>query len=367
MKLLYITNQICGAAGLERVLSIKASYLADKLNYEVHIITLNQYKTPLFYEFSDKLVHHDIIVKGNSFEYIKTYIIKLNAKVKEIKPDIISVCDDGLKGFLLPYILRKPCPMIYERHVSKNIEIQVNKVSFLKKIKTLLTYKMMNFAGSKFDKFVVLTEDNLKEWKLPNLKVINNPLSLYPTKTSNLSNKTVLAVGRQCYQKGYDLLLKSWKIIHEKHPDWKLEIYGKFEKGEPYKTIAKKLNIDDSVIFNEPIKNIGDAYQKSSIYVMSSRFEGFGMVLIEAMAYGVPCVSFKCPCGPEEIIDHNKNGVLVENGNIIKFAESIEKLINDEELRKQMGILAREKAKKYLPNEIMPNWDTLFRELIKSN
>ncbi|MDD7885824.1 glycosyltransferase family 4 protein [Flavivirga sp. 57AJ16] len=365
MTLLYITNQICGAAGLERVLSLKASYLADKLNYKVHILTLNQNQQPLFYTFSDKLVYHDITVKGNFIKYINNYISKIKAKVKEINPDIISVCDDGLKAFFLPHILCKKCPMIYERHVSKNIQTQTDQVSFLHKIKTNIVYSIMGIAAKKYDKFIVLTKDNLKEWNLPNIEVISNPLSFYPKVTSKLTNKKVLAVGRQCFQKGYDRLLKSWEIISKKHPDWSLEIYGKFEEGEPYKELATRLGISDSVTFYKPVKNIGDVYKESSIYVMSSRFEGFGMVLIEAMSYGVPCVSYNCPCGPQEIISNEKDGFLVENGNIKLFAEQVEKLIENQDLRLKMGVNAREKATQYFPDVIVPKWDVLFKSLIK--
>ena len=363
MRLLYITNQICGAAGLERVLSIKATYLADKLGYEIHIITLNQGDTPLFYEFSNKLIYYDITASGNPVAYIRSYIKNLRRKVKEIKPDVISVCDDGLKAFFLPYILGKPVPMVYERHVSKNIEVQTENISLLKKVKTSFIHSLMNFLGRKYDTFVVLTRDNLGEWNLPNLAVISNPLSFYPDVISELNNKTVLAVGRQSFQKGYDRLLKSWKIIAEKYPDWKLNIFGKIEKGEPYQKLSEELGVHRSVSFHEPVKNIGDQYKASSIYVMSSRFEGFGMVLIEAMAYGVPCISYNCPCGPQEIITEGDDGFLVNNGDVEDFAKKIEKLIIDKSVRLEMGVKARKKASKYLPDEIVPQWDILFKKL----
>ncbi len=365
MTLLYITNQICGAAGLERVLSIKASYLADKLNYKVHIITLNQNDTPLFYKFSNKLVYHDIEVKGNPITYIYSYISKIKRKVKEINPDVISVCDDGLKAFFLPYLIGKNQPIIYERHVSKNIQSQVENASFSHRIKTNIIYAIMGVLARRYDKFVVLTRDNIREWNLKNIQVISNPLPFYPKEQSKLTNKKVLVVGRQCFQKGYDRLLKSWEIIAKKYPEWTLDIYGKYQDGEPYKKMAIELGISDSVEFYQPVKNIEEVYREASIYVMSSRFEGFGMVLIEAMSYGVPCVSFDCPCGPQEIISNEKDGFLVKNGNIEDLARQIEKLIEDQNLRIDMGKNAREKASKYFPDAIIPKWDALFNSLIE--
>ncbi|WP_341214644.1 glycosyltransferase [uncultured Wocania sp.] len=295
IKLLYITNQISGSGGLERVLSIKASYLADKLNYEVHIVTLNQGNKSLFYKFSDSLIYHNINALGNPINYFLKYKNGLKKIVDFVKPDIISVCDDGLKGFFVPWFIKKPCPMVYERHVSKNIEIKSDTTSFFQSIKLKFIFALMNLGAKRYNRFIVLTKGNLKEWNLNNLEVISNPLSFYPNKISSLENKTVIAVGKHCHQKGYDRLLKSWEILSEKYPDWKLEVYGSIDKREGLHNLAKELKVDKSVTFFPPEKNIGEKYKSASIYVMSSRYEGFGMVLIEAMAYGVPCVSFDCP------------------------------------------------------------------------
>lgn len=366
MKLLYITNQISGAAGLERVLSIKASYLADKLGYEVHIITLGQGNTPLFYNFSNKLNYHDIAVSPNPIKYISCYIKGIRKKIKEIKPDIISVCDDGLKAFFLPIILGKPCPMVYERHVSKNVEIKADKISFYAKLKSKAKFALMNYGAKKYDKFVVLTNDNLNEWNLNNLAVISNPLSFNPSNTSNLKNKKALVVGRHAFQKGYDRLLEIWKIVTKNHPNWELDIYGKFDDEQTYIKLSKELNIENSVHFFPPIKDIESKYNEASMYLMTSRFEGFGMVLIEAMAYGVPCISFNCPCGPKEIITNGEDGFLIENNDIDGFAKQVELLIQDSELRKKMGKKAKLKAEKYSPETIVKQWDTLFNNLKKA-
>ena len=363
MKLLYITNQICGSGGLERVLAIKASYLADVLGYEVHIITLNQNKAPLFYTFSNKLIYHDICVKGNPFKYIYNYVFKLRAAVKTINPDVISVCDDGLKGFFAPIILSKPCPMVYERHASKNIFKHQDELSLLKRIQLRLLDTLMHIGGRKYNRFIVLTKNNLREWQLNNLQVIPNPLSFYPEDKSTLNNLKVISVGNHGFQKGYDRLLKIWKIVSAKFPKWQLEIYGKIDADEQHIKLAQSLGIKSSVSFFNPIKNIQSKYLEASIYTMSSRSEGFGMVLIEAMACGVPCVSFDCPSGPRDIITNNEDGFLVENGNIEAFAKKMEALMANEPLRQHMGTKAREKASLYFPERIVAKWDALFKEL----
>ena len=125
-KLLYITNQICGPGGLERVLSIKTKYLIDTFGYEIHVITLNQGGKELFYEFHENIKIHDITLNNrNPIIYLKEYRNSIKAILKTVEPNILLVCDDGLKGLIAPVIIGKPCPMVYERHVSKNATLQI--------------------------------------------------------------------------------------------------------------------------------------------------------------------------------------------------------------------------------------------------
>ena len=364
MNLLYITNGINGAGGLERVLAVKASYLADELGYEVHILSLNEPQPQPFYGFSSKLQFHSCEVKGNPFEYIFSYIKSIKRIVDIIKPDIISVCDDGLKGFFTPMILGKNKPIIYERHVSKAIEMHEH-FSWIKKGSIFLKWNLMSFLAKKFDAFVVLTNGNIQEWKhLKNLHVIPNPLSFYPNGSSTLQNKKVIAVGKQGYQKGYDLLLQAWQKATIDIEDWKLEIYGKIEPQEKLIELADQLGISESVAFFSPTQQIEEKYLDASLFVLSSRFEGFGMVLIEAMACGLPCVSFDCPHGPADIIRHEEDGILVKAEDVNALAASIIRLIQDEELRIKMGANAHENVKRYLSENVLPQWDTLFKRLI---
>lgn len=365
-KLLYITNQICGPGGLERVLSIKASRLAEDFGYDVHILTLDQNTSDLFYEFSAKIKYHNIETGNHPTKKGLHYLRGVNKVINRIKPDIISVCDDGLKGLLLPALLGKSCPMIYERHVSKKIEIKTENPSWFKRFITSLKFSLMDFGGKRYDAFVVLTEGNKKEWALKNIHVIPNPLSFYPgdNELSTLENKRVISVGKHSYQKGFDRLLKAWQIIQKKNPDWTLEIYGTIDESEGLEELAIKLEISNAVRFFKPVTNIAEKYKEASIYTMSSRFEGFGMVLTEAMAYGVPCISFDCPFGPGDIINNEVDGYLVANNDIESFAMKLMNLINDLPLRKALGDQARLSVSRYKPETIVTQWDSLFKSLI---
>ena len=216
MKLLYITNQICGSGGLERVLAIKTKFIIENYGHEIDIITLNQESKTNFFDFSNQIKIHNITANGHLFAQAKSYISGLKTVVNNIKPDLILVCDDGLKAFFIPNILQKPCPIIYERHVSRNIMLNEND-SLLTTLKTHFYFSLMQILSKTFDKFVVLTIDNATEWQTKNIAIIPNPLTFYPHEIATLTNKTVIAVGKQSYQKGYDRLLLSWQIVHKEN------------------------------------------------------------------------------------------------------------------------------------------------------
>lgn len=346
MKLLYITNGISGGGGLERVLSIKASYFAETLGYDVHIITLNDAKET-FYPFSSSISIHPIEVSKN-WEYLFSYIHKVNQIVKKIQPDIISVCDDGMKGLYVPLWIQKgKAKIIYERHAS----MILNGASWQK--------FWMRMGGHLYDKIVVLTNYNLSEWSSSNLTVIPNPVSFYPQESATLENHRIICVGSLSYNKGYDLLIDAWSKIASQHPSWSVHIYGKGD-ASIYQDIINQAGIQKQITFHAPVQDIASIYQQASLLVLPSRSEGFGMVLIEAMACGVPCVAFDCPCGPRDIIQNGENGILVKAQDTAELAQHIEKLINNEQLRKNMGTFAKQTAQQYLMERIAILWKNLF-------
>ncbi|WP_445381951.1 glycosyltransferase family 4 protein [Robiginitalea sp. IMCC43444] len=364
-KLLYITNSIDGAGGLERVLSIKASYLAENNDYEVHIVSLFGNNSKTFYTFSPRIKLHKLNVSNFKLLTYISYFIQIRSFVSNLSPDLISVCDDGIKGFFVPKLLKSKFPIIYERHASIKLHQNEEKPNFFKKVWLNFFYRLMRRLGKDFDYFIVLTKGNLREWPgLNNLRVIPNPLPFNSAILSNHNNKTVICVANHGYQKGIDRLLKIWKIVSTQHDEWKLHIYGKKDQGEKFVEMAKALKIATSVCFYDPVRDIAAKYQESSIYALTSRSEGFGMVLIEAMNHGVPCIAFDCPSGPRDIILSNHDGYLVPDGDIKLFAESLLYLMSNKEIREIIGEKAHQSSKKYLPENICEMWDTLFRSLV---
>ncbi len=298
-----------------------------------------------------------IDVGGNPINYLIRYKKEVQRITDKFRPDIISVCDDGLKGFFIPTIIKTQAKIIYERHAS----IALNTDSSLKG--KLVKWLMVSLSAT-FDCYIVLTRQNAKEWQGRNLKILPNPLSFYPDETSTLNHKRIIVVGSHSYNKGYDTLLLIWKDLTVKFNDWHLDIFGKIDKDQIFIKLAEKNGIKNCN-FYPPTPDIEKEYLQSDILFLSSRSEGFGMVLIEAMACGVPCIAFDCPSGPRDIISDSQDGFLIENQNIKHFISKATELISHEAERKKMGMLARQKANCYRAERIVSEWDKLFRELIK--
>lgn len=378
MKIVYYLPSLYAPGGLERIITFKANYLAEHFEeYDVYIVTSEQVGRKPHFELSPKVKHIDLNVpfdwpfdqsKGNKlvnypFRYarLKSRFTKL---LMELRPDItISTLRREL-NFI--HKIKDGSAKIGEFHVTRHsygIGDSTNK-SWINK------YMQKRWANSflknvsKLQKLIVLTNEEATYWpELTNIHVIPNPIITPVDQTSNCDTKQVIAAGRYAPQKGFDLLIESWAKVAIKHPDWQLRIYGDGSLRENLQLQIDKLGLSDNCRLEPTVSDITNKYCESSIFVLSSRFEGFGMVIAEAMACGVPPVSFACPCGPRDIITDRKDGLLIENGNIEKMAEGINYLIENDSIRKAMGKQAKISAERYQMSRICQNWISLFEEL----
>jgi len=365
MKILYITPRINDEGGVARVLSIKANYLAEALDYKIHILTQNKGNSPLFYDFSEKISLHDMVLSGNRIQYLLQYKKALKKHINTINPDIIIVCDNGIKGFLVPYLLQTNIPILFESHGSFFNDEKQRSSNILESLKVKTNLILKKMGAAKFDKFIALSEENKKEWNLKNIEIIPNPNWLTTPKTNALDSNKIISVSRHSHEKGIDRLLLVWQKVIESRPDLILDIYGKSDENKTYQTLANELKLEHNVNFYEPVKNIQEKYGEASMYVMTSRYEGFPMVLIEAMASGLPCIAYDCPVGPAALIKNNYNGFLIKENQTEDFASKVLELINNHELRLQMGQNAQDSVQKYDIKTIMNQWNTLFKSLTK--
>ncbi len=378
MKVVYCLIDSSGSGGMERSICCKANYLADVAGYNVTILTTDRKGKANFYEYSSKIQFIDLGINYYELEYLsffdrislqlekrKKHKEELNNILLKLRPDV--VVSTGTHELTLLYNIKDGSKKILEFHFCKpykKIEYSQYPVYSLKRLFALAAeWRRQQFA-KKYDALVVLTKEDKKRWKnIPHIEVIPNIVSFYPERINKSDNKRIISVGRLSYQKGYPLLIEAWAKVAKKYPDWTLSVYGEGdEKHELVKMISRK-GVRNSMSIHPFEKDIQKEYEASSVYVMSSLYEGFGLALTGAMACGIPCVSFDCPSGPSEIITNGEDGIIVEYKNIDKLAEAISFLIEDNTLRKEMGQNARENVKRFLPEKIMPRWISLFEQI----
>ncbi|WP_295810273.1 glycosyltransferase family 4 protein [uncultured Apibacter sp.] len=376
MKIAYCIGNIHNSGGIERVISLKSNYLVNK-GYEVHIVVIYPSSEKPFFHFDSRIKFHYLnldfekengIIKHINFNKNKKIFLQTIAKLfEEIKPDIAISTFCKYSKYI--YELKDGSKKIIERHFAKYKRAQYySKLDkyYLGRIITYLYRKKDYDIVKHFDRFVVLTHEDKKSWGeyLTNLEVIENPLTLIPENYASLTNKKVISLGRLNQQKQFDHLIDIWKIIAQKYPDWKLVIYGNGEKEKELKKKIKSLNLDSSIKIYPAISDISSVLLESSIYVMTSKYEGFPLTLIETMSHGVPPISYNCKSGPKEIICDGIDGLLVPFNNKEIFVEKISYLIENDKIRKLLGRAASQNVLRYSPDTIMEKWINLFQSLV---
>ena len=381
LKIVYCTPALYMAGGVERVLSLKANYFADHYGYDITIVLTEGKNKPLFYPLSDKIkvVNLDIDFEElwtcSFLKKILVYLKKQRIYKKRLAEELMRLRPDITISLLRREInfltsVKDGSKKIGELHVNRfnYRNFEAGEANAIKNLFAKLWMRNLVSHLKRLDRFVVLTEEDKVSWtELNNVIVIPDPLAFTVDEVSPLANKRVMAVGRYVYQKGFDLLLQAWAKIENQHPDWELVVYGMGDR-DSYDQIIDDLHIDrNRCHLYGSTPDIKKEYLNSSLFVFSSRFEGFGMVLIEAMACGLPVVSFDCPCGPKDIVRHEEDGLLVPSGDIDSLAGAMHKLMSDDGLRKGMASKAIINVRRYQLDEIAQRWKTLFNSLGYAN
>lgn len=360
MKLCFIVNQMYKAGGIERTLYYRLRELSKF--YDIVLITLENDGKPFYFGDLENVEHIDLNlnferkengslkVSINNFTKTIFSFINMQYVLFKIKPNFTINVIGTHSFYFLPFLYYQGV-LVLEHHAS---------------LYQLPPTKLKKYIMSKFDHHIFLTqeESNLANF-ITKKNVIPNPIENYNLSTMEYVNKKnrIVSAGRIVNVKGFERLIKAWKIIHTEFPDWSVEIYGEPDENvlNEINQLITELELKNRVFIKAAIPNILEILNDSKIYAMTSHFECFPMVLLEAMSVGALVVAFDCPTGPRNIIN-NECGYLVENGNLELFSESLKAAITNEKSCNLLRGNANNRSKDFLLDKIIDKWKTFFSE-----
>lgn len=376
-KIVICTPAIYSAGGVERVVAVKANYFSEHLGYDVTIIVTEGEGRKCFFPLSDsvEVINYELdfeeLWRLPFWKKIFVYLCKQHKYKKKLKADLMRIRPD----FVITTLRREINFLTKINDGSIKIgELHVNRANYrnfdekdsnlVKRLFAQLWTKNLLGHLKQLNRMVVLTDNALADWpELNHVVKIPDPLPFKIDAKSNLTDKRVISIGRYAYDKGNDLLLQAWALIEKQVPDWTLDVYGNGDRG-PYQQQLETLGINQQRChLYGPITGVKEAYLSSSIFVLPSRFEGFGLVIIEAMACGVPVVAFDCENGPRSIISDGDTGYLIPPFEVETLAKTMMRLMADDTLRKRLGENAQIAASQYDMDKVGQQWKQLFEEL----
>ena len=375
MRILYIFRSLAVWGGIERILVDKMNYLVSMYGYEVFLLTTDQGTHPIPYSLEKDIQLEDLEINfHHQYRYhgLKRLFVakccallfkqRLAEKIQAIHPDVIICTTANSLDLNILVRLKGKIPLVVESHSTCMHTIESNKGWFRNKWSRYQYLK----ALAKSDVLVALTEGDAVEWSKvhPRVVVITNKVHLNDGAVSKLENKRIIFVGRFDYQKRPIDMIHIWEMIHPQYPDWQLDIYGEGEQQEELEDQVRSSNMN--IVVHHPTDHIFDCYRESSILVSTSLFEPFGLVIPEAMSCGLPVVAFDCLYGPADIITDGVDGFLIKNRDNKAFADRVCQLIESYELRLQMGKAGIASSKRYRSEIIMPQWVSLFNQIVSS-
>ena len=360
-------------------MSVKANYFAEQYGYDVTIIVTEGIGKPPFFPISDKVnivnlnIDFEELWNRPFWQKLVLYVIKQHKYKKSLKEQLLRIRPDITISTLRREInflakINDDSLKIGELHLNRaNFRtLESSKFGLIQRLFVKWWKNRLVDHLQALDKLVVLTESSVKEWpELDNVVMIPDPLPIQVDSKSPLTSKHVVTIGRYSFEKGYDLLLRSWTIVQKEIHDWHLDIYGMGDAAA-YKKQAVQLDIDLSRChFYGSVSDVQKVYNNCSVFALTSRFEGFGLVLVEAMACGVPVISFACQSGPLELISDGQNGLLVPLSDVSAFAEKLICLIKDPELRASLAEGGLKTAQSCSLEKVASQWKAMFDNLMR--
>lgn len=350
MKISFVIGTM-SSGGAERVISEMSNYWVKK-GWDISIVTIGAIKGQKdFYPLDSSIKRVDLSVKPSKFKInIPILLWKIRRFIKKDKPDVVISFITQSNIIVLSALIGVKVKKI----ISDRADPYKEQVGFFLK---RVIYPLCDT--------LVIQTDGVKKFyeKIPSLKVVTipNPISkptIEKSKSFNFNSPTIVAMGTLKKIKGFDILINAFANIHQKYPDWNLVVFGEGRDRLVLEELIEEHHLQSKVFLPGVIDNPRNTITDADIFVLSSLKEGFPNVLIEAMSVGLPCVSFDCNFGPSEIIDNNKNGILIETGNQKALQDALEKLINSKSLQDELGNRAKKDSmNKYYIDNIMKEWE----------
>lgn len=360
MKVVYEIERLTVTGGIQRIMIDKANYMADTLGWDVTIIVLMRGCPESRYAISPRVRVMCLDVtpldrtQGNILRKLwrgmrmcADSLLRLRRTLKRLKPDIYVACQTlGAMScvFDIPGMKK-----VYESHLA---------------LRFMPHSGLQRWCALKADVIVTLTEGDARNFSDAKcVEVIPNFSLLRAEGTPDYAAKRCVAIGRLTRQKDYPRMVELWRRVSERLPDWVLDIYGEGEERSLIEQGISEAGLDGKVVLHGNIQDVVNAMQSASVYLMTSRTEGFGIVLVEAMKCGLPVVAFDCDYGPSDVIANGRTGFLVPYGDDAAFVEALQTLMGDAQRRQTMGEAARKEAERFSCEEIMRKWQELFRSI----
>ena len=381
MKILIMHRSYALVGGAERVITDKANFLANA-GHQLLLVSYEQGQHPLPYELHPSVGYKDLDCRFftlskyslplhiyHFFRLRNKFRKALRSTVEDFKPDVVVLASDWqtLMGAVVKSV--NPIPVIAEFHntyayIMRKVGSSEN---WLRKMVTKFYYRQTISNLRKCSKLVVLTEIDAQNWRrhFDNVCVIPNPVTLYPEVIDDIpkDNGRIIFVGRFNHEKRIDRLITAFSMFADRYPDWHVDIFGDGNEKENLLRQIDECGLVNRVVIHEPTKAIYDEYKRSEMLVLCSEHEASPLVLVEAMACGVPCVSLDCPTGPRAIIKDGETGLLAKDGDVNDLASKMEWLIAHEAERKEMGRKARVFAASRKQDVVMGQWEKLYVSL----
>ncbi len=359
------------------MLTDKANYLAGK-GHEVMIVTFEQGNGPMAYEMSRQVRHTDVachffsIYKqpvwrrmSEAFRVKRLFCERMGEVLKTFCPDVIVVTVPLTEMFVNDLMaIAGKTPVVVESHLAFGRKVLKRGLTE----RLLLLWQNPISALRQCSMLIALTEGDAACWKekgFRNVKVLPNSIPFYPEQNlmPQHNEKRVICVGRLTRQKRFDRLIDAFALIEKTHPDWVVDIFGDGEEKENLKRQIEGLGLQQKVLLHDPVADIVAAYMHSELFVLSSDFEGFGLVIVEAMACGLPVVATDCPYGPSEIVADGETGLLAKM-DVKDLAEKMKWMMAHETERKAMGLKAYKAAARYKKELVMAEWEQAYLSVI---